>query len=341
MTLLTALILLTAAATFPSLAATLAHRRLPSPGPPADAIPLSGTGPVARARGMPTPSSPAPSAAQATRAQHPRASPGAAILSGTAPDVRAGEALAPGTPGPRRVQAAVAGHSRASPGATVLSGAAPDALAGGASVSGALGLRGVQAAVARVRRMLARRRDRDACAAACMELCEGIAVELRAGRTAADALDRAVSELAEPARTHLAPLAAAARAGGDVEPTLAALGRRPGFGGLTGLAACWRVGAETGIGFAAVLDRLATTLRADIAHRAEVTAQLAGARSSARLLAALPIVGLLLASGLGTNPLHFLLGTPYGLACLTAGLALDTLGLLWTHRLATEAEDRT
>ncbi|MBO0818665.1 MAG: hypothetical protein J2P30_26315, partial [Actinobacteria bacterium] len=114
-----------------------------------------------------------------------------------------------------------------------------------------------------------------------------------------------------------------------------------GFAGLTGLAACWRVGAETGIGFATVLDRLATTLRADLAHRSEVSAQLAGARSSARLLAALPVVGLVLATGLGTNPLTFLFATPYGLVCLTIGLALDALGLFWTHHLATEAENRS
>ncbi|HEY3686619.1 MAG TPA: type II secretion system F family protein [Streptosporangiaceae bacterium] len=174
-----------------------------------------------------------------------------------------------------------------------------------------------------------------------MELCQGMAAELRAGRTAADALDRAVSELAEHVRARFGPAVAAARSGGDVEPALAALGAEPGLGGLTGLAACWRVGAETGTGFAAVLDRLTETLRADIAHRAEVAAQLAGARSSARLLAGLPVVGLALAAGLGTNPLAFLLRTPYGLACLAAGVALDTLGLLWTRRLATNAEERS
>lgn len=200
---------------------------------------------------------------------------------------------------------------------------------------------GVRAIANGIRRRIARRRNREACAVACAELCAGIAAELRAGRPAAGALDRAVAELAEPARAVLAPLADVARVGGDVETGLVALGERPGFAGLTGLAACWRVGAETGIGFAAVLDRLAETLRADLAHRAEVTAQLAGARSSARLLAALPLIGLALAAGLGTNPLAFLFTTPYGLACLVIGLALDALGLLWTHHLATEAENRT
>lgn len=200
---------------------------------------------------------------------------------------------------------------------------------------------GAHAVAGRIRRLITHRRNREAAAVACAELCAGIATELRAGRTASGALERAVAELAEPARSRLAPASAAARSGGDVESVLTGLGARPGFAGLTGLAACWRVGAETGIGFATVLDRLATTLRADLAHRAEVGAQLAGARSSARLLAALPVVGLVLATGLGTNPLTFLFTTPYGLACLIIGLALDALGLLWTHHLATEAENRS
>ena len=192
----------------------------------------------------------------------------------------------------------------------------------------------------RARRIVARGRERDIRARGCAELCQGIAAELRAGRTSADALERAVSELAEPARASLGPAVAAARSGGDVESALTRLGREPGLGGLAGLAACWRVGAETGIGFAAVLDRFAETVRADLAHRAEVSAQLAGARSSARLLAALPIVGMALAAGLGTNPLTFLLGTPYGLVCLLAGAALDAAGLWWTRSLAANAENR-
>lgn len=199
---------------------------------------------------------------------------------------------------------------------------------------------GAEAWRSRIRRIVARRRERDIRARGCAELCQGIAAELRAGRTAVDAMERAVSELAAPVRAALGPAVAAARSGGDVESALALLGREPGLSGLSGLAACWRVGAETGTGFASVLDRFAETLRADLTHRAEVTAQLAGARSSARLLAALPVVGMAMATGLGTNPLTFLLGTPYGLACLLAGVALDAAGLWWTRSLAASAEDR-
>jgi tight adherence protein B len=61
---------------------------------------------------------------------------------------------------------------------------------------------------------------------------------------------------------------------------------------------------------------------------------LAGARSSARILAALPLFGTALGYSLGADPLSFLTSTPPGWLCLTAGLALTALGLHWTTRLA-------
>lgn len=182
-------------------------------------------------------------------------------------------------------------------------------------------------------------RERRAGAAACLELCQGLAAELHAGRSPIEALEHAAVELPTVVRDRLARVIARAHAGGDVSAELIEVSRRPGLGGLARLAACWRVGSEAGSGFAAVLDRLADTLRAEAEHRGEVAAQLAGARASARMLAALPVLGLLLAAGLGTDPLRFLCTTPYGLACLACGLVLDAAGLVWTHRLATHAEE--
>jgi tight adherence protein B len=61
---------------------------------------------------------------------------------------------------------------------------------------------------------------------------------------------------------------------------------------------------------------------------------LAGARSTARILAALPIFGIALGYSLGARPLTFLTATPAGWLCLAAGLGLTALGLHWTSRLA-------
>lgn len=170
-----------------------------------------------------------------------------------------------------------------------------------------------------------------------VELCFGLAAELRAGRTPMEALRRAAETLEPAASDALAASLTAAQMGGDVAAALRGAGRRGGAAGLGRLAACWQVGAGSGAGLAVAVERLARALRAEEAHREEVTAQLAGPRATARLLAALPFLGLAMAAGLGTHPVAFLLGTPYGAACLVLGLGLDALGLAWTRRLARTA----
>jgi tight adherence protein B len=112
-----------------------------------------------------------------------------------------------------------------------------------------------------------------------------------------------------------------------------------GAEGLRMLAASWRIGAERGGTLATVLDGLATALRDEESQRQEVATQLAGPRATARLLAALPLLGLGMAAALGSNPLPFLFGTALGLGCLCAGLTLNLTGFLWTHRLAQAAEE--
>lgn len=173
--------------------------------------------------------------------------------------------------------------------------------------------------------------------AACIDICQTVAAELRAGRTPAEALRHACQTVDPSAAARLGPVLAAAQTGDDVADALVAVAHIPGARGLARLAACWRVGAEAGGAFADVIDRAAATLRDEHAHREEIAAQLAGPRATARLLAVLPVLGILLAAALGTHPLAFFLGTPYGLACFGLGLALDGTGLWWTHRLASSA----
>ncbi|MGK5556400.1 type II secretion system F family protein [Actinomadura kijaniata] len=112
----------------------------------------------------------------------------------------------------------------------------------------------------------------------------------------------------------------------------------PGAEGLRLLAACWRIGAERGGTLATVLDGLAAALRDEEAQRQEIATQLAGPRTTARMVAFLPLLGLGMAAMLGAKPLEFLLGTLPGAACLLLGVALDLAGLRWTRRLAQAAE---
>ncbi|MGC5009500.1 type II secretion system F family protein [Streptosporangium sp. DT93] len=173
---------------------------------------------------------------------------------------------------------------------------------------------------------------------ASIELCQGLAAELSAGRTAGEALVRAVQAVDFPDPLVLRPVVAAARDGGDVPAALLAV--EPGQGGdaFRRLAACWKVSVTTGAVLATLVDRVAASLREAQAHRRDVVAQLAGPRATARLLAGLPLLGLLMATGLGMRPLHFLFGGPAGMGCLVIGLALDGGGLWWTRRLVARAQ---
>ncbi|WP_240197707.1 type II secretion system F family protein [Nonomuraea lactucae] len=181
-------------------------------------------------------------------------------------------------------------------------------------------------------------RRADSWSRATVELCQALSAELTAGRTPGEALTRAVAAVDFPDPEALRPLVAAARDGGDVSAALISVAPTHGGEGLRRLAACWEVSVTVGAGLAALVERVGSTLRAAQAHRQDVAAQLAGPRATARMLAVLPALGLLMAGALGMRPLDFLFGSLPGLACLMAGIALDACGLWWTNRMALRAQ---
>ncbi|MCH5675125.1 type II secretion system F family protein [Streptomyces gilvus] len=172
------------------------------------------------------------------------------------------------------------------------------------------------------------RRARESRGNAVIALCSALAGEVRAGRQPGEALLRAARDSGGLGDAQAAVLAAA-RFGGDVPGALSGAARQPGAEGLLGLAACWRVAVDQGAGLAAGLDRLEAALRAERDQRADLRAQLAGARSTALMLAGLPVLGLLLGTALGADPLHVLLHSGAGLGCLLIGGLLEGLGMWW------------
>ncbi|TCC52443.1 type II secretion system protein [Kribbella capetownensis] len=162
-----------------------------------------------------------------------------------------------------------------------------------------------------------------------IEALDVLAAELTAGRPPIDALEGATTISPDFQIAH-----AAARLGGDVPGALELAAEAPGAGGLRALAAAWRVAEESGAAFASLTERLSDSLRADETIHRQTAASLAGAHSTARILAALPVFGIALGYSLGARPLTFLTATPAGWVCLAAGLALTTLGLNWTTHLA-------
>lgn len=105
------------------------------------------------------------------------------------------------------------------------------------------------------------------------------------------------------------------------------------------LAACWRVGSR-GAGLVEAIQHVAASARAAEDVRVEMEAQLAGPRSTARLLSILPVVGLGLGLMLGADPLGWLLGTLPGRLCLGLGVTLTLAGMWWTGRIAAGVERR-
>ena len=57
-------------------------------------------------------------------------------------------------------------------------------------------------------------------------------------------------------------------------------------------------------------------------------------------MVALPVLTLLMGSGIGGDPVGFLVGWPGGWACLAGGLALGLAGLGWIEAIAGAVEER-
>jgi tight adherence protein B len=160
------------------------------------------------------------------------------------------------------------------------------------------------------------------------------------------ALRLLVAELDAGGRPDVALRAAAECAGRhalalDRAADEAGRGLEPAFGAdeaLDPLAHAWRVAAGSGARLAGVVGQAADDLAARIAQRRAVGASVAGARSSAAMLAMLPAVGLLLGSALQAHPLHLLLATSSGHLLCLGGIVLDAAGLMWVQRLTARAE---
>ena len=103
------------------------------------------------------------------------------------------------------------------------------------------------------------------------------------------------------------------------------------------LALATEVVERSGAPSATVYDGMAAGILAELARIDEQEVALAGARTTATLLAALPLVGAGLGFAMGANVVAVLLGTPIGRLCLLVGVTAWVVGRWWTRRLVAAA----
>lgn len=183
-------------------------------------------------------------------------------------------------------------------------------------------------------RAWARRRAAAQVDAGLRGLAEGLgalAADLRSGRSLTEAAAAAEHACGDP-RTGRS-LARAVRTPEVPDP------EAPGEIGdaLARIAAATRLSTRTGCSLAAVAGAVEDDLRARARHRAELRAAIAGPRASAVVLAGLPVLGLLMGSGVGADPWRILTTTGAGQALLVGGVALEAAGLVWSRRLVERA----
>jgi tight adherence protein B len=238
-------------------------------------------------------------------------------LAGLASEQRGGPELLPSSTWSALLGAVVVGTS-------VAAGVVPVGLA--LAVSAAA----VVAARVRASRRAATRRE--ATARATVEVTIGLAAELRAGRTPAQAL-AAVAPWSGPLEPPLSAAAAAVSAGAPAPTGLLTASALPGAAPLRQVAAAWRVTEATGGRLAGVLDRLAEAFDGELELAQELESALAGPRATVVLLAGLPLLGLALGQSVGAHPLQLLLYRPLGWGLLSCAALLDAAGVFVMTRI--------
>ena len=160
-----------------------------------------------------------------------------------------------------------------------------------------------------------------------------VAAQLRAGAGPAQAWSRVLGvPAAGPVPSTATLLTATSRTG-----------RRPRRGGddhvqrVRAVTAAAQLSEELGAPLAGVLDRISTAVAADEEAQGEREAALAGPRSTAQVLAWLPLLGVALGALLGADPVGVVLSGGLGTMSAVLGAVLLLAGRGWTAALLSRA----
>ena len=171
------------------------------------------------------------------------------------------------------------------------------------------------------------------------QLCGRVAALTRAGLPAARVWQVLADGSGPTART-AAIVAGMVAVGGSAADGLrlaARQGSGTGLEALTWLAITVEVIERSGAPAALVLDAVGDGLLAQITQADEREVALAGPRTTATVLSALPVIGVLLGAAIGVNTLGVLAGTRIGWACAAGGGLFWFAGRRWTTALVRSA----
>ncbi|BBY19175.1 type II secretion system F family protein [Mycolicibacterium litorale] len=224
---------------------------------------------------------------------------------------------------------------RRPPRALIALAAVPAALVWSVAPAGVVLAAAIACATAAVRirtRRAVRRRDRESESLQCaLEVLVG---ELRVGAHPVSAFEAAAEETDGQVAESLRAVAARARLGADVAAGLHDTARGSDLAAQwERIAVCWQLAQTHGLSIAALMQ----TAQRDIGERqrfsSRVSAGMAGARATAAVLAALPVLGIALGQLIGAEPLGFLFAGGVGGWLLLVGVTLSCIGLLWSDRI--------
>lgn len=179
---------------------------------------------------------------------------------------------------------------------------------------------------------------------------EGLGVlvaELRAGRPADEALSAAGRHCGHPAvGSWIGQLGRGLRLGDRMDGRFVDVRAPPAAGSVKGaVVADWQSSLLAGLALSqqsgCALSDVITAVEADLAgrcrQRGELRAAASGQRATAGLLAGLPVLGLLMGSGIGAEPVRILTATPIGHILLMSGVGLELAGLAWSAGMTRRA----
>lgn len=190
----------------------------------------------------------------------------------------------------------------------------------------------VTTAVRRGRRLAQRRRSAEATALqGALEILVG---ELRIGAHPVAAFDAAATEAHGFVADSLGTVAARARMGADVTEGLRSVARKASLPAhWERLALCWQLAHTHGLAIATLMQTAQRDIAARERFRAQVSAGMAGARTTASVLAGLPVLGIGLGQMIGADPLGWLWSDGAGQWLLAVGVVLCCAGLAWSDRI--------